>query len=351
MNKKRLIISFFWGLTLCLTSRALADGIHPAYLEIEEQENGRLKVVWKIPFYKGKPLPIQPLFPPGFKLASPRTVMETGNAVIARWAMAPDNQKLAGQELSIDGLPATMTDVLVRVKLADGRIHRVVLRPTEPSTVVPKGGNEATGDKKSFLWLALDIIDRMRYAILLAAAFVLSLLPKAKERGILLCTAALMVGALCGHSINWVPIPANLSFRKTLSNEDGSRILQGLLLNTYRSFVYQEEEAIYDRLARTVAGDLLADVYLQNRNAMQLADENGQTMIVDRLDIRKIDSVKETEAGGFSILASWDVYGSIRHWRHVHDRCNSYKAWVSIVPTKTYWKIFNIQLIDEERII
>ena len=84
---------------------------------------------------------------------------------------------------------------------------------------------------------------------------------------------------------------------------------------------------------------------------MRIDEANGQTMIVDRLDIKSIDSVKPLKDGEFSILTSWDVYGSVRHWRHVHDRCNTYKAWVNIVPTETYWKICNIQLIEEERII
>jgi hypothetical protein len=347
--RKSLIVGLFF--LLCLASRAFADGIHPAYLEIEEQENSNLAVVWKIPLYKGKPIQIKPIFPPGFKLASPRIHMKTGNAIVNRWVMAPDKIRLAGQKLCIEGLAATMTDVLVRVKLKDGFVHRVVLRPTETSTLVPHGESESTNGKKGFLELVLRTIDRMRYAILLAVSFALSLLPKARERGILLCTTALLAGALCGHSIHWISIPENFVSKDFSSKEDGSRILHGLLLNTYRAFVHREEDAIYDRLAKSVTGDLLSDVYLQNSRTMRIEEANGQTMIIDRLDIKSIDSIKPLEDGGFSILTNWDVYGSVRHWKHIHNRCNAYKAWVSIVPTKTYWKIFSIQLINEKRII
>ncbi len=345
--RKSIGLFFF----LCMVSQAFADGIHTAYLEIEERENSNLAVLWKVPFYKGKPMQIKPVFPSGFKLASPRTSMKIGNALVNRWVMAPYNSRLAGQKLSIDGLTATITDVLVRVKLKDGFIHRVVLRPTETSMVVPMGVNKSTNNEKGFLKLVLSIIDRMRYAVLFFVAFALSLLPKARERGILLCTTALLAGALCGHSINFMPIHEKFTFKRTPSDEAGSRILHGLLLNTYRAFIHREEEAIYDRLAKSVAGELLSDVYLQNSRAMRIDEANGQTMIVDRLDIKSIDSVKSLKDGEFSILTSWDVYGSVRHWRHVHDRCNTYKAWVNIVPTETYWKICNIQLIEEERII
>jgi hypothetical protein len=345
MRKQSLIV----GLFLCLASQAFADGIHPAYLEIEERENGNLTILWKVPLYKGKPVEIKPVFPPGFKLASPRTYMKTGSAIVGRWVIS--KLRIEGQKLSIDGLSATMTDVLVRIKLKSGRIHRVVLRPTETSTVVPMGTSESINNEKGFLNLVLSIIDRMRYAILLAVAFALSLLHRARERGILLCTTALLIGALCGHSINWISIPEKLISEGLQSKEDSSRILHGLLLNTYRAFIHQEEEAIYDRLAKSVSGDLLSDVYLQNSRAMRIDEASGQTMIVDRLDIKSIDSVKTLKDGEFSILTSWDVYGSVRHWKHVHDRCNTYKAWVSIMPTKTYWKIFDIQLIEEERII
>ena len=44
-----------------------------------------------------------------------------------------------------------------------------------------------------------------------------------------------------------------------------------LLTNVYRSFDLREEEAIYDRLAVSVTGDQLADVYLEHRRAAQAA--------------------------------------------------------------------------------
>lgn len=52
-----------------------------------------------------------------------------------------------------------------------------------------------------------------------------------------------------------------------------------------------------------------------------------------------------------AIVANWDVYGSVRHWNHIHFRCNTYKAELTIVPSDQYWKLSNLQLLDEERVI
>ncbi len=350
MRKPGVIFSAFVLLLLCLAAGAWAHNFQPAYLEIEEQEGGRLDITWKVPMYKGSPLSITPSFPAEFRLASPRTRMQTSGALVERWAVVSENGGLPGKPLSIEGLVGTMTDVLVRVKFADGNVYRVVLRPTEPSTVVPLTEDPSPGSDGLIIRF-LRGIDQFRLVILLAAAFALSLFPLARRRGILMCTVALLAGAMVGHSVPRIPVSEQLVSRSFPSKQGGSRILQGLLLNTYRAFSLGEEEAIYDQLARSVTGDLLADVYLQNRNVMRIDEADGATGIIDRLDIKSIESVERAEEGGIAIVASWDVYGSVRHWGHVHYRCNAYKAQVTIVPTEHYWKIAHVQLLEEERIM
>ncbi len=112
-----------------------------------------------------------------------------------------------------------------------------------------------------------------------------------------------------------------------------------------------EEEAIYDPLARSVTGDLLAEVCLQNRNLVRIDEADGATGNIDRRDIKSIESVERARKGGVAVVASWDVYGSVRHWGHVHHRWNAYKAQVAIVPTQHDWKIAPVQLLEVERIM
>ncbi len=94
--------------------------------------------------------------------------------------------------------------------------------------------------------------------------------------------------------------------------------MQSLLKNVYRAFDFRREEDVYDKLAVSVSGDLLSDVYLQNRNLMRVDEEDQAQVYVDRLDIRETESLSAVEGGGFSALVRWDVYGSVNHWEHIH---------------------------------
>ena len=61
--------------------------------------------------------------------------------------------------------------------------------------------------------------------------------------------------------------------------------------------------------------------------------------------------MKPLKNGAIAIIANWDVYGSVRHQNHIHFRCNTYKADLTIVPVDSYWKLTRVQLLEEERVI
>ena len=60
---------------------------------------------------------------------------------------------LAGAHIRIDGLKQTTTDALVRVRLSEGAVHRVVLRPSETSTTIPNPQNSMDEKKKNHAWI------------------------------------------------------------------------------------------------------------------------------------------------------------------------------------------------------
>jgi hypothetical protein len=128
-------------------------------------------------------------------------------------------------------------------------------------------------------------------------------------------------------------------------------ILHGLLLNTYRSCQYKGEEHAYDQLARSVTGDLLTSIYLENRDMLNVGDTEGAKSMIERVDVRTVEPIKGLEDGAFSVSANWDVYGSVSHWEHTHYRCNSYKAILTVIPSEDYWKIASIEITDEERVL
>ena len=340
------------GVMLCpaVCDTALADNIRPAYLDIEEFESGAFRVVWKVPLNQSVPARFGPSFPESFKVSSPRKRVKTPNAVIEKWTMVCGTGKLAGATIGIEGLEKTTTDALVRVQLADGSLYRAVLRPTERSTTVPSSEptvSERAGGVRSVLRLA----NRWRYVLLFLAAWLLSLAPAARRRGILLCTVALVAGSLCGHALGGLPAHGALSGGPMPSHMEAKRILRGLMLNTYRAFMLDKDEEIYDVLARSVAGDFLNEVYLQNKEALRIDASDGAVGIIDRLDVKSVESIRRLKGGSIAIVTNWDVYGSVRHSGHIHFRCNTYKAELTIVPTDNYWKLTRVQLLDEERVI
>ena len=184
---------------------ALADNIRPVYLEIEELASGNIRVVWKVPRGQGLPPQFEPSFPEKFRIIPPRKRLKTNDAIVETWYMTGGDEGLAGTQIQIDGLKQTTTDALVRIRLSDGSVHRVVLRPAETSTTIPNP--HKTNDKQKKLHTSLlQFIDHWRYGLLLSTALVLSLLSMRSAKGnYVLCTIALIAGALCGHALGRMP--------------------------------------------------------------------------------------------------------------------------------------------------
>lgn len=343
-------IVYLFVLVLGLSGTAWADNVRPAYLGIENHKEGRFKITWKNPLKNGEQLPIAPVLPEGFKKISPRTVTKTADAVIHKWTVSSEGKTLDGQTIVIDGLSATASDVLLRIKFQDGKIFRSVLRPNEPKVMV-QSSQKKQSEGTSFVYKVFDLIDGWRIFLLLLFVGIAGFFPAVRKRGVVFCSIALILGSVSGYMVGNLPVKEVFAFNNIPTEEKTSQILQGLLLNVYRSFGYSDEEAVYNQMSKSVSGNLLTAVYLQNRNVMRIDEEDQAKVYVDRLDIREISSVSEVEGNGFSALVRWDVYGSVNHWEHIHYRCNSYKAKITLKPKGKYWIITNFGLLDEERII
>ena len=107
--------------------------VRPGYLEIIEQEAGLYKVLWKAPSLSGLTMQIEPVLPDE---CQDQTVISRhqlpGSRVERRIVMCGEDG-LAGKTISIDGLSATITDVLVRVLHANGQSQTVLLKPHSAS--------------------------------------------------------------------------------------------------------------------------------------------------------------------------------------------------------------------------
>jgi hypothetical protein len=343
-----LLLAAAFSLAVCGPARA--DDVRPAYLDIEELETGTLRVTWKVPLNVDVPARFGPVFPESFTMAGPGQRVETATALVEKWTVVCGTEPLAGATIGIEGLEETAMDALVRIQLADGTSHRVVLRPTATSTEVPVSGAAGT-ERAGGVASLLRPTSRWLYPLLLAAAWLLSLSPRAARRGILLCALALIAGSACGHAVGHLPVRERLLGPGLPSDQEAKRVLRGLMLNTYRAFMLDDEEAVYDVLARSVAGDYLSEVYLESREALRMDDGDAAVSIVDRLDVKSVESMTRSRDGAVTIVANWEVYGSVFHWGHIHFRCNTYRARVTIVPAEGYWKVTDLQVLDQERVI
>ena len=125
------------------------------------------------------------------------------------------------------------------------------------------------------------------------------------------------------------------------SSMDAARLqhlVGNLLHNVYRAFDYRGEEVIYDVLARSVSGDLLADIYLETRNSLELASQGGARVKVKSVEMTGTE-LKDRSGNRLTISSEWVVSGSVGHWGHVHQRTNSYQADLEISEIDKVWKL------------
>jgi hypothetical protein len=130
-----------------------------------------------------------------------------------------------------------------------------------------------------------------------------------------------------------------------------AEVLDGLLTNLYRSFGLRNEEAIYDRLAVSVTGEQLSEVYLENRRALELENRGGARVRVDDVEVLELRSIRRADDGGYEVDATWTVSGSVNHFGHVHYRQNRYDALIHLAAVDGVWKIRDIEVLDERRVL
>jgi hypothetical protein len=136
-----------------------------------------------------------------------------------------------------------------------------------------------------------------------------------------------------------------------ISEEDGQAIIHNLLKNVYRSFDFREEEDVYDKLAISVSGDLLTEIYLQNRKSMIVEQAGGAQAKVQEVDVQEVniqDSKKQS--GALDVRTKWSAVGTVGHWGHIHTRQNLYDAILTLAVSDGSWKITGIELLEEKRV-
>ena len=165
----------------------------------------------------------------------------------------------------------------------------------------------------------------------------------------------IVIGLLVVGMITLLPVwqvPVGSSARASQISEDDSRVIVlSLLKNVYRAFDFREEEDVYDKLAISVSGDLLTEVYLQSRKSMVIEQAGGAQAKVKEVDVLET-GVKESvkQKGALDIRAKWTAVGSVGHWGHIHTRQNVYDAILTLAVSDGSWKITGIELLEEKNL-
>jgi hypothetical protein len=128
-------------------------------------------------------------------------------------------------------------------------------------------------------------------------------------------------------------------------------LLQVLLKNVYRAFDLRDEEDIYDRLAISVSGELLTDIYLQNRRSFSIQRAGGAQARIQSVEIQDAAAERMGDRSlAYAIKGNWTAQGTVGHWGHVHTRRNRYDAVVTVEAIDGAWKITGLDVLEEQRL-
>ncbi|MBY5625318.1 HupE/UreJ family protein [Rhizobium leguminosarum] len=132
----RLMRAVFLFMAAGIVGQAQAHDQRPAYLAIAESAPETYAVTWKAPALGERRLAIYPRLPKSADETTPREGVFLSDAYVERWTVhAPAG--FAGEMITIDGLPESRTDVLVRIERLNGDTSTARLTPASPSFEVP----------------------------------------------------------------------------------------------------------------------------------------------------------------------------------------------------------------------
>jgi hydrogenase/urease accessory protein HupE len=110
---------------------ASAHEIRPAYLQVDQTGQNRFSVLWRTPILSGMRLPVVLQYSGGIRQVTEPSKRQLSDSIVER-SMIEAAAGLPGERITFVGLQATITDVMVRVKLEDGSVTTTLVRPSQP---------------------------------------------------------------------------------------------------------------------------------------------------------------------------------------------------------------------------
>lgn len=161
----------------------------------------------------------------------------------------------------------------------------------------------------------------------------------------------LLIAGAAAYPMARVEVGKPAMLAPQLTEAEIRSVMHQVLDNVYRAFDFRKEEDAYDKLALSVDGDLLVDVYLQNRKSMQVQRAGGAQARVREVELLETESNPNPDQPlSYDVRATWSALGTVGHWGHVHTRKNRYQALITLSVVDEVWKITGLSLLDEKRI-
>lgn len=132
---------------------------------------------------------------------------------------------------------------------------------------------------------------------------------------------------------------------------DAIAIFAPLHANIYRAFDYTAESDIYDALAQSVDGPLLAKTYDDIYRSLIMHEEGGALSRIRAVTpvSTSVDEI-DPEASHLTLTCRWRVDGVVFHWGHSHERTNEYLARYTISSANHAWRITAVTPLEQRRI-
>ena len=135
------------------TAPAGAHEARPGFLELRETAPDTYSFLWKKPAGGEVEIYIAPVLPEECRLAGSGQRQLTPGALMVRGTLRCEGG-IEGKTLAFDGLESTLTDVIVRLHHADGRLESHVLKPINPAVTL---GARTSGWERSRGYLRLGV--------------------------------------------------------------------------------------------------------------------------------------------------------------------------------------------------
>lgn len=201
----RLLLAAGIALLALFGASAVAHEVRPGFLELRETSPGEFATTWKVPAIGAMRLAIEPDYPSFCRAIGEPVTSFVDDAFVQRGRLRCD-EPLAGAELAIFGLPATQTDVLVRIATGEG-VETGRATPSRPSFVVPNQPS-ALAVLQTYCALGVEhILGGIDHLL-----FVLGLVLLARDLRKLLWTVTAFTLAhsitLAAATLGWVKVPS-----------------------------------------------------------------------------------------------------------------------------------------------